>query len=138
MAKTLGLSLFFLTYGIFLINYYIDFNYLHRFVGLVEEKSTQTGEGHGLSLTAAEISRRIQPGEVIHSLFGALSNGMLLSARVGVSEYEPSGVRLSVQEIEQNNGRQYLRPGERIRSLADLKTKPTGIWIFTLNSPKKY
>lgn len=136
--RTVALVLIFLIFAGSMVYYYIDFYYLHIYVGLVRDPGhTQPGEGHGLSLTAAEVAQKIKPEEVIiHYSEPYLRICSYFSALVYHQRALPEYI-YSSKEIEQHNGRQYLRPGDWIKSLSDLKSPPQGIWLFTMNLPEE-
>ncbi len=134
--KRLGVMLMVLSFGSSLVYYYLDYNRVHIFVGYLREAPyAEKGEGHGLSQTAAEVARRIGPDEVIiHYSEPYLRICSYYASLIYHDRALPEHI-YSTHEIEQHNGRQYLKPGDWIRSLDQIESHPAGIWMITMNAP---
>jgi 4-amino-4-deoxy-L-arabinose transferase-like glycosyltransferase len=116
--------------------YYADYYYTHIYVGFIREPGyTQPGEGHGLSRVAAEVAQRLRPGEVIVHYGAGTNNICSYFASLVYHDRALPEYIYSPTEIEQHNGQQYLKPGDWIKSLADLKKPPIGVWIVTMDPP---
>jgi 4-amino-4-deoxy-L-arabinose transferase-like glycosyltransferase len=137
--RRLGLVLLTFSMASVLIFYYIDYYRMHEYYGYLRTGSqAEAGEGHHLSMIAEDVANLICDDEVIIHFSSPYLRvcsyfGMLVYHERKFSEHI-----YSKDPIAQHNGRQYLKPGEWIRSLDDLTSQPSGIWVVTLDNPNAF
>jgi len=125
--RKLGLSLIFATLACSLVYYFIDYYWMHEYYGFIRPLPyAEANEGHALSLMAADVADRIKDDEVIIHFSDASYFASLYYHRRSLKEYF-----YCKEGISQFRGRQYLKPGEWIRSLSELIPMPKGVWMVT-------
>ncbi|TKJ41589.1 hypothetical protein CEE37_03220 [candidate division LCP-89 bacterium B3_LCP] len=136
-----NLGLVFLTFSmvISLSYYYIDYYHEHDYYGFVRPlPSSEDGEGHHLSVIADEVEQHLIEGDVIIHYSNPYLRVCSFYAMLWYHKRSLPEYIYSREEIAQHNGRQYLQPGEWIRSLYDLDPLPEGIWMISLDDTKTF
>jgi 4-amino-4-deoxy-L-arabinose transferase-like glycosyltransferase len=133
----LGLISLFISLGISAIYYYVDYYQMHDYYGFIRPLPyAEKSEGHALSSVAREIASRLDDGEVIIHYSDPYLRICTYYASLYYHHRSLREYLYSKQEIPLHNGRQYLKEGEWIRALDEVKPKPKGIWILTLHPPE--
>ena len=137
--RNAGVTLIMTVLFLSLAYYYIDYYYMHDYYGFLRPiPQAEKGEGHNLSGMALDVSERLGDNEVIiHYSDPYLRVCSYYASLYYHSRSLPEHI-YSKEEIAQHNGRQYLLPGEWIRSLYDLKPLPKGIWMISLNNTELF
>ncbi len=135
--RKIGLISLFTALAFSLIYYYIDYYYMYRYhyyYGnfLRPLPYAESGEGHNLSAVAAEVAANIGPDEVLIHYSNPYLQVCSYYACLHYHKRSLPEYIYSPADIAWYNGRQYLRPGEWLRSLADLQPLPAGIWMISL------
>ncbi len=132
-VKRLGISFVFVAAAAALLYYYIHFFDEHReyqFVG------PQTGgtptEGHPFSKIRDTLQREFQGGEAVIHFSHLAGRSFTFFTSIYYHQRALPEYLFSEVEIPDYFGSQYLKLGDRIRSLQDLQPTPKGIWLISL------
>jgi hypothetical protein len=139
LLRWAGLGLTWLALLITIVYYYGNYCEVHQEYVFTRPRAPDTKcDPHGISRAADFLEDRLGENEIIVH-FSAPFQGsfsyfpMLFYHQRRLPEY-----LFSVNEIPDYFGGQYIKPGERIGSLDDFETLPSGIWIVSLDSVYSY
>lgn len=119
--------------------YYVDYYQLHNYYSFVRPlPEAEPGEGHNFSTLLRDVADRMKPRDAIIHYSDPSSRICTFYAALFYHHHRYSEHLYSKSEITQYNGKQYLQPGDWIKSLHDLDPLPVGIWIITLTDPKLF
>ncbi len=90
--------------------------------------------GHAVSQAAQFLQKRIGPDEVIVHFSNPGLCTFSFFPMVWYHHYALPEFLYSVDDVPGYLGRQYLRPGDQIRSLSDLQPPPAGVWLVSVDS----
>ncbi|RJP80633.1 MAG: hypothetical protein C4524_03230 [Candidatus Zixiibacteriota bacterium] len=115
--------------------YFFDYYEMHDYYGYMRSyPHAEPGEGHFFSTVTDSVEARLQPGDVIIHYSQTYHRVCTYYTSLVYHNRSLPEYMYFKGEIPGYWGRQYLRPGEQIRSLADLQPPPEGIWMMTLDS----
>jgi len=118
---------------VYYLTHYIQVNDTFRHQGGFI--SSPDDDGRSMSRMAALIQQQLGSDEVIIHYSGSIQGHLSYFPFLHYHQGSLPEYLYSAQEIPHYAGRQYLRPGEWIRALTDLGSRPKGIWVITLSKP---
>ncbi len=133
--KRLGFGILTFSLVVSLLYYYIDYYEMHSYYGFVRSYPfAEPGEGHNLKKANESLASRLKEDEVIIHYSNPYLRVCSYYTSIYYHQRQYSEHIYSKNDIAQYNGRQYLNPGDQIRSLRDLQPLPAVVWILTLDN----
>jgi uncharacterized membrane protein len=115
--------------------YYHDYYEEHQEYTFIKAYG-ETGryDGHAITRLGAMLKSKLQTGEVVVHYSNQTYRSFSFFPSIYYNHRSLPEYLYSQEELPAYLGRQYLQPGDQIRSLYDLKPLPASLWIVTLDS----
>ena len=119
--------------GYYFQNYYIAHHQEYNYAIPYDRQGTF--DGHAFSNTARMLRQRCGSDEIVIHCSNPVDRSFSFFPLIYYNDRSLREYLYSVRTVPGYYGRQYLQPGDQIRSLQDIPDVFNGVWIITMDPP---